>query len=78
MNLDKLHADVTDAIITAEQLLEEAARAWRKVANIERKLSHEERGELLRTIAGRGVWTAALKARMLEALSQHLSKDDAR
>jgi len=72
--INQLNADVTAAILEAERHTHLAARAWRKVAQIEGDISREERDAVLRGIGERGVWTASLKARVLEALDRY--RDD--
>jgi len=64
---DNLNTRVTDAIIRAERLLDDALEAWREVAQLETKLSEQPAG-VERDIAQRGSAYAELKARILETL----------
>lgn len=68
---DELNGAVTEAIFRAERLTQQAARAWTDVADLEKKLAVLDDipvENIERQTAARGVWTARLRARMLEAL----------
>ena len=65
---DTLNAEVTAAIVEAEEALATALRAWQRVAILEGELAQAVGSEVERYFAARGLGSATVRVDVLMAL----------
>lgn len=69
--MSDLNSRVTDAIMKAEHLTRDTLLAWHEVAALEDEIARTDDDKQLSEIAQRGVWTARLTIRVLQALDRY-------